>query len=332
VLLALWNVAHGQQPPSEAAFPAAAPQPAVSPLDRTEARLQHLLSTAAQLEATGQTEQARAARQEAETLRQVLVKRLEALQAEVERLRQVTGSNTQVVVHLKVLEVPLAKLRALGFDLAKLPGDAAPPPATPDGASETFKSKVIDDARQFSQLLDALRKDDLVKVLAEPTLVTLSGKTAQFECGGRLPVLVPQPDGSTAVEHQHYGTQVKVKTDVLADGRIRLDVYCRLGEIEPSNGVRVGKETSPGLRVREFQTGVELQSGQTLLLTGLVQQREERREFGVPILSKVPYANRMFKNVGLGRDEIATLVLVRPEIVHPGAAAATPAARNTTLR
>jgi pilus assembly protein CpaC len=330
--LALCNSGSGQEPTRDRAFPAAAPQPAVSPLDRTEARLQHLLSTAAQLEAAGQTEQARAARQEAETLRQVLVKRLEALEAEVERLRQVTGSNTQVVVHLKMVELPLSKLRALGFDLAKLPGDAAPPPATPDGASETFKSRVIDDARQFSQVLEALRKDNLAKVLAAPTLVTLNGKTAQFECGGRLPVHVPQPDGSTATDYQPYGTQVKMKADVLADGRIRLDVHCRLGEIEPSNGVSVGKETSPGLRVREFQTGVDLQSGQTFVLGGMVQVHEQRQEYGVPILSKVPYVNRMFKNVGVGRDEIATLVLVRAEIVRPGAAVATPATRKTTLR
>ena len=56
------------------------------------------------------------------------------------------------------------------------------------------------------------------------------------------------------------------------------------------------------------------------------------QDIGVPILSKVPYVNRMFKNVGVSREEIATLVLVRPEIVRPGAALATPAARNTTLR
>jgi len=318
VLVALWNVAYGQQPPSE--------------LDRTEARLLHVLRTAVELEAAGQVEQARAARQEAEAQRQALLRRLEALEAEVEHLRQVTGSNTQVVVHLKMVELPLSKLRALGFDLAKLPGDAAPLPATPDGASETFKSRVIDDARQFSQVIEALRKEDQAKVLAEPTLVTLSGKTAQFECGGRLPVLVPQADGSTAVDYQPYGTQIKMKADVLADGRIQLDVHCRLGEIEPGSGVRVGKDTSPRVRVRELQTGVELQSGQTVVLSGLVQAREQRHEYGVPILDKVPYVNRMFKNVGVGREEIATLVLVRPEIVRPVAAVAAPAARNTTLR
>ena len=102
---------------------------------------------------------------------------------------------------------------------------------------------------------------------------------------------------------------------VLGNGRIRLEVRPRVSEIDPTRSVEVGSTTVPGLRVREVDTGVEMQAGQTLALAGLVQTRVEARNRGVPWLSELPYIGVPFRSVRDERNEIELLILVTPELV-----------------
>ena len=215
------------------------------------------------------------------------------------------GGVHQVLLHVKVMEVSRTKLRTLGFDWSQVSGSnmfvssvaglltGVSPAAGAVGAgaatvNDTFYFQVIDGADAFFGVLEALRQDDLMKVLAEPTLVAVSGRPAYFQVGGEFPILVPQSLGTVSIEYKSYGTQVDFVPIVLGNGRIRLEVRPRVSEIDNTRSVTVpGAEPVPGLRVREVDTGVEMMAGQTLAIAGLVQSRVEAQRRGWPHPSRL---------------------------------------------
>jgi pilus assembly protein CpaC len=274
------------------------------------------------LEQAGYTGQAAAARQEADRERQTLLRRLDALQAEVEQIWLATGGTPQVLVSMQIIELPATKLRRLGFDMTKVLGDPSAKPGAAAGAANPLGFQVVD-GNQVQQLVETLRKDNLVRVLAEPILVTTSGRSGAYNNGGELPLPMPQKDGTVAIEFIHYGTQAEVTADVLDQRTLRLAIHCRVAELDPEHTVQVGQQTVPGIQVREFTTNLETQDGQTVVITGPTQKRVEAHEEGVPVVGNVPFLNRVF----VGRrveeqNDVTMVVLVRPEIVRPRAAVA----------
>jgi pilus assembly protein CpaC len=239
------------------------------------------------------------------------------------------GGVQQVLLHVKVMEVSRTKLRALGFDFTKftngtamfsstvsglISGIGADAVSTPDDANMVFK--VVDGGSSFFGVLQALRDDQLMKVLAEPTLVTVSGRPAFFQVGGEFPILVPQSMGTVSIEFKKFGTQVDFVPIVLGNGRIRLEVRPRVSEVDNTRSVEIGGTTIPGLRVREVDTGVEMKAGQTLAIAGLVQNRVEAQRRGVPWVSDLPYVGALFRKVEEQMNEIELLVMVTPELVE----------------
>lgn len=245
------------------------------------------------------------------------------------------GGVHEVLLHVKVMEVSRTKLRSLGFDWTQISGQnvirssvsglisaaSAANPAAGTAATavtsggETFFFSVFDGNDAFFGVLDALRQDNLMKVLAEPTLVTVSGRPAFFQVGGEFPIIVPQSLGTVSIEYKRYGTQVDFVPIVLGNGRIRLEVRPRVSEIDSSRSVVINSTTVPGLRVREVDTGVEMQAGQTLAIAGLVETRVEAQRRGLPILSDVPYIGSAFRRVAERNNDVELLILVTPELV-----------------
>lgn len=246
------------------------------------------------------------------------------------------GGVQEVLLHVKVMEVSRTKLRSLGFDWSQisgqnvihssvsglLPGVTAANAAAGGAASaatsgsETFFFSVFDGGDAFFGVLEALRQDNLMKVLAEPTLVTVSGRPAFFQVGGEFPIIVPQSLGTVSIEYKRYGTQVDFVPIVLGNGRIRLEVRPRVSEIDPTRSVTMNSITVPGLRVREVDTGVEMKAGQTLALAGLVETRVEAERRGVPFVSDVPYIGAAFRRVAERSNDVELLILVTPELVE----------------
>lgn len=233
------------------------------------------------------------------------------------------GAGTQVVVRLQIAEVSLTKLQHMGFDLARVAGDSDAKPNIDSASFNAQWSAITKDGTKAKLLLEALRKDKLAKILAEPTLVTMSGKTAVFNSGGELSVPKPQPDGSVTMERQN-GTMVQLTPEVLGD-RVRLVIHGRLSELDYGHMVRVGKEDVPGVRTREFGTRTELDSGQTLAISGLTQVRVEAIARGLPYISEIPYVGAVLRRVEEQRNDVALLILVRPEIVQSPTTASRPA-------
>jgi len=240
------------------------------------------------------------------------------------------GGVQQVLLHIKVIEVSRTKLRELGFDWTQMSagggfilsgaagllssvtqetGDLLP--TFSPGGNVHFG--LTDGGGTFFGVLEAMERNNLAKLLAEPTLVTVSGRPAQFQVGGEVPVITGGGLGVPAnTVYKPYGTQVDFVPIVLGNGRIRLEVRPRVSEIDPSRSVG----ESPAFRVRQVDTGVEMQAGQTLAIAGLLQTRIESSRSGLPWLSDVPYLGTLFRRVNHERNEVELLVIVTPELVE----------------
>jgi len=238
------------------------------------------------------------------------------------------GGVQQVKLHIKVMEVSRTKLRSLGFDFAKITGSnvvASSVSGLLTGITEgvagasakgTFSFAVVNGGGAFFGILEALRQDSLLKILSEPTLVTISGRPAYFRVGGEFPILVPGSLGTVGIEYKRFGTEVDFVPIVLGNGKIRLEVRPRVSEIDNSRSVQVDAITVPGLSVREVDTGVEMEAGQTLALAGLVQTRTEAQRRGLPWVSEIPYIGAAFRRVEHVDNEIELLIMVTPELVE----------------
>lgn len=240
------------------------------------------------------------------------------------------GGVQQVLLKVKVMEVSRTKLRKMGSDFAIF-GQNGFAVSSVSGIINSFNSAgqtasapiansgitfgVIDNGTTFLSFLDLLQQNQVAKILADPMLVTVSGRPASFNVGGELPILVPSGLGTTTIEYKKFGTQVDFVPIVLGDGNIRLEVRPRISEIDDSRGVQLNGATVPALKVREVDTGVELKAGQTLALAGLIQERIESSTRGLPYVMDVPVLGAAFRKVQETTNEIESLILVTPEFV-----------------
>ena len=228
------------------------------------------------------------------------------------------GGVQQVALHVKVMEVSRTKLRRFGLDWIFTGDNLSIIQGTGSIIGhETIKFSVFGDASQFIGYLEALRQDDLVKLLAEPTLVTMTGRPASFNSGGSFPILVPNGLGTVGIEFKEYGTRVDFVPIVLGNGNIRLEVRPSVSELDDSRGIEVNGVTVPGVTDRTVETSVEMKAGQTLALAGLIQTRMEAQKKGVPFLGDLPWIGRAFSRVQERMNEIELLVVVTPELVGP---------------
>jgi pilus assembly protein CpaC len=245
----------------------------------------------------------------------------------------------QVLLHVKVMEVSRTKLRTLGFDFGHVTADgnlimsgasglltnaaSSGPLSAASGTqipvyagANTFLANIVTNKAMFFGVLDALRQDNLAKILAEPSLVCISGRPATFLEGGQIPVPEPQGLGTVTFDYKPYGTQIDFVPIVLGNGRIRLEVRPSVSEIDTSTSVTVSGTTVPGLKNRMVETGVEMMAGQTLAIAGLLQTRDEAQNQGLPWLSDLPYIGAAFRNVTHTRNEVELLILVTPELIE----------------
>jgi Flp pilus assembly secretin CpaC len=270
--------------------------PAQAPSVPSHDKLEHLLRAAAHLEAAGLPEDATKIWQQADQESKAVKKEMESLRAEVARLRRTIKDTHAVLIHLQAIEIARGKLRRLGFDFAKVCG----------GAPHSCVG-VVERGNALFPLLDALRQDSLLKILAQPILVTESGHMASFRSGGEIPVSVER-DGKTAVNFSAYGTEINVLPVIRPNGAIRIELTARFSELDLRQKVHAQNVTIPAVTCREISTGAELRSGQTFVLSGLLGRREQVTKGGS---DKVDSGNAAL-------DEIELWVLLTAETVKEG--------------
>jgi pilus assembly protein CpaC len=187
--------------------------------------------------------------------------------------------------------------------------------ATNVSGTGTVRFGIVNDDNSFFGFVEALRRNDLLKVLAEPTLITVSGRPAFFNSGGEFPILVPQSLGTSSIEFKKFGTQVDFVPIVLGNGNIRLEVRPKVSELDDSRGISINGVIVPALKERVVDTAVEMKPGQTLALAGLVQTKLESVNQGLPWLSDLPYLGIPFRRVNEEINEVELLIIVTPEVV-----------------
>lgn len=226
----------------------------------------------------------------------------------------------QVLLHTRIMEVSRTKFRDLGFDwaifdsnnlLISAPGgliDVASRAASGEATAGIF-------TENFDALITALRKQDLVKFLAEPTVIATHGRPARFTVGGKVPYVVPTGDGAVTISYEEFGTSVDFLPFVVGPGRIRLEVRPEVKEPDDSRSIDSGGIVVPGFSQRYVETAVELQAGQTFAIAGLLQSRTEAVTRSTPFFGELPYIGMAFRRMQERRNDIELLITVTPELV-----------------
>ena len=170
-------------------------------------------------------------------------------------------------------------------------------------------------------IIDALADEGLVSILAEPNLTALSGETASFLAGGEFPILVPQGDFRVTIEYKPFGVSVSFTPTILDRRRISLRVRPEVSELTRDGAVDIpfadGTLQIPALRVRRADTTVELGSGQSFAIAGLLQNNIIHDVQKIPGLGDIPVLGQLFRSDDFQRAESELVIIVTPYIVRP---------------
>jgi pilus assembly protein CpaC len=173
----------------------------------------------------------------------------------------------------------------------------------------------------FNAVIDALAQDNLAHVLAEPNLTVMSGQPASFQVGGEYPIPVSQQNNQVTVAYKNYGVLLTFVPTVYSDGRINLHVRPEVSQISSENGVSLAGNGStlfiPSLKVRRAETTVELGSGQSFAIAGMLQQTTNDSPQSVPGLGDTPLIGALFRDTNFNRTETELVIVVTPYIVRP---------------
>lgn len=170
--------------------------------------------------------------------------------------------------------------------------------------------------------LQALEQMGLVRTLAEPTLTAITGESANFLAGGEYPVPVGRDrDGNVTIQFKPYGVGLSFSPVVLSAGRISLRVKTEVSELTQEGGITIGDLTIQGLKVRRSETTLELPSGGSLVMAGLLQDGIRQSIAGLPGLKELPVLGALFRSRDFQRNETELVIIVTPYLVSPVATA-----------
>lgn len=243
-------------------------------------------------------------------------------------------SPVQVTLNVRVAQMSRQVVRNLGINwqaiatigsIASLPALAlnvnASTLACAAGSVGSAGGQALCPGAGFNGVIDALAKDNLAHVLAEPNLTVISGQAASFQVGGEYPIPSNQGNGAVSVTYKSFGVLLSFLPTVLSDGRINLHVKPEVSELSSLNSaVLVTGTTSqivPALTVRRAETTVELGTGESFAIAGLLQQSTNDNGSGLPGLSDIPITGSLFRDSQFSRTETELVIVVTPYIVRP---------------
>ncbi|HET6606873.1 MAG TPA: pilus assembly protein N-terminal domain-containing protein [Rhodopila sp.] len=173
----------------------------------------------------------------------------------------------------------------------------------------------------FNGMIDALAQDNLAHILAEPNLTVKSGQPASFQAGGEFPIPVSEQNGSISITYKDYGIILSFLPTVLSDGRIDIHVKPEVSELDKSNSVTVNAGTSqlviPAITVRRAESSVELGSGESFAIAGLLQQTTTDNANSVPGVGETPLIGALFRDTAFQKQDMELVIVVTPYIVRP---------------
>jgi pilus assembly protein CpaC len=169
----------------------------------------------------------------------------------------------------------------------------------------------------WTGFVDALKQDGLIKILAEPTLITLSGQSAEFLAGGEFPVPVPQGLGTVAIEYKPFGVGLSFTPTVLSNNKINIKVTPEVSELDFSTARLIEGFLVPGLSTRRASTVIELGDGQSFAIAGLLKETIRDNVQKYPLLGDIPIIGALFRSREFQKNETELVIIATPHLVKP---------------
>jgi pilus assembly protein CpaC len=239
------------------------------------------------------------------------------------------GTAQQILLEVRFAEMQRGTAKALGINSVGFGNNVLGSTAN-NGGTITSPGTGLGTVAQFGATLNfpnlgirlqALEQQGLIRTLAQPNIIALSGETANFLAGGEFPVPTGvQLNGQVAIEFKQFGVGLAFTPTLLDDGLINLLVAPEVSSLDPAAGIDIGGLRIPGLKVRRARTTLELRDGQTFALAGLIQNDFRDTVSKVPLLGSIPILGALFRSQSFERQETELVILVTPRIVRPVAA------------
>lgn len=272
----------------------------------------------------------------------------------ITRLKMATP--LQVNLRVRIAEVSRSLVRAMGANLTSIDGTSGfqfgigqgrsgfASTFTPNSATGTGNSVTVETASgetiagtsivpisagttlaaagrllglDLGAALDLAETEGLVTTLSQPNLTALSGETAEFLAGGEFPIPLSQGLGSTTVEYKKYGVSLSYTPVVLANGRISMRVRPEVSELSSQGAVTLDGVQIPALTIRRTETTVELGSGQSMMIAGLLSNSSQSTVDKVPGMGDIPILGNLFKSNQYRKGETELVIIVTPYLVKP---------------
>ncbi|MBI3453042.1 MAG: type II and III secretion system protein family protein, partial [Rhodospirillales bacterium] len=247
----------------------------------------------------------------------------------INRLR--VDAPSQVNLRVRVAEVSRRVIKQFGFNWESLfssggflLGLATGNPVVSGGSFLTRRSNnnnVFGGVRQgrlnLNVLVDALANEGLLTVLAEPNLTALSGETASFLAGGEFPIPVPQGNNVVTIEFKRFGVSLGFTPTLIDGDRINLRVNPEVSELTSNGSITINNFVIPALTTRRAETTVELGSGQSFAIAGLLKSDLDHDIKKLPGLGDLPVLGTLFRSDTFKRGETELVIIVTPYVVRP---------------
>ena len=246
--------------------------------------------------------------------------------------RMTVATPNQVNLQVRIAEVSLKVLNEIGVNWQKLGGSTIqflthnPTTIASEATNRIIFGKTTGES--VSAILDALSQEGLVTDLAQPNLTAMSGQTASFLAGGEFPVPISGSSSSTggvptiSVEFKSFGVSLAFTPTIIDANHLNLRVRPEVSELTTVGAVSLPITANqtiqiPALTVRRAETSVELGSGESFALAGMLQHHSEQDTSRVPWIGDIPILGALFKSDRFQRSETELVVIVTPYLVQP---------------
>lgn len=191
------------------------------------------------------------------------------------------------------------------------------PTASSNAPAGSLIGGLVSNGFSIDVAIDALEDRGVARLLAEPNLIARSGETASFLAGGEFPIPVSEEEGRVTVTYKKFGVGLDFTPTVLADGLIALDIEPEVSAIDTTASYRLENIAIPGFTVRRARTSVDLRSGQSFMIAGILQSQNEINTQRVPGLGRLPILGALFSSKAYQRRETDLVIIVTPHLVKP---------------
>ncbi|PXF56881.1 MAG: pilus assembly protein CpaC [Deltaproteobacteria bacterium] len=236
--------------------------------------------------------------------------------AKVVNLMQVGGVQ-QVMLEVRVAEMGRKLMRELGIDWSYISTDLTISYFNEMTKGTTGSFAYFGSGKSWTGAIDALNTEGVIKILAKPTLITLSGEEAEFLAGGEFPVPVPKNWNEVTIEWKKYGVELQFTPRVLSNNKISLKVLPGVSELDYEHAVEFLGYVIPALTTRYASTTIELDDGQSFAIAGLLNETIYENIEKFPGLGDIPVLGALFRSSNFKKHETELVIIVTPHLVKP---------------